>query len=156
MKSIITVCLLVGLLSCRKEEAPEPTIKPVDFAGAYQFSGTITNSEATEGYLLSPKITSSGSVSGELLVTTFGTGTAIQIIEASDVAEVNKRYQASPATQKMVPLYIANSYVPYADIKGSLYLINDKEISLSRTITNKYGNTYYTTEVSLRGVKNKS
>jgi hypothetical protein len=156
MKSIITICLLIGLLSCKKEEAPEPALKPTDFVGAYQFSGTITYSEATEGYLLSPRITQSGSVSGDLLVTTFGSGTAIQIIETSGTTEVNKRYQASPATQQMVPLYMANSSASNADIKGSIYLINDKEISVSRTITTKYGNTYYTTEVSLRGVKNKS
>ncbi|QKZ14033.1 hypothetical protein [Spirosoma sp. KUDC1026] len=156
MKSIITICLLIGLLSCKQEEAPEPAIKPTNFVGAYQFSGSITYSEATEGYLSSPRITRSGNVSGELLVTTFGSGTAIQIIETSGTTEVNKRYQASPATQQMVPLYTASSSASNADIKGSIYLINDKEISVSRTITTKYGSTYYTTEVSLRGVKNKS
>ncbi|WP_338872045.1 hypothetical protein WBJ53_26960 [Spirosoma sp. SC4-14] len=102
MKVIIALFLLAGLIACQTKESPNPAIKPTDFVGSYQFSGTITHSDATEGYLQSPQIRSVVKVSGQLQITTFGTGTAIQINETSIDGEVNMRYQASPATKQMV------------------------------------------------------
>ncbi|GAB4017087.1 hypothetical protein [Spirosoma koreense] len=152
MKSILTVGLVAGLLACQAKQEPEPGIRPADFVGTYQFTGSLTYSQATEGYLQSPS-SQSGNVSGQLQIKPFGTGTAIQILESSLESEVNKHYQASPATQQMVPIYVADKSEFYADMTGRIYLINDKEISLTRTQTTKYGNTYYTTELSLRGVR---